>query len=161
VNYSLPLPSDFGVDLSFQGNILLKFEVENEGDIEDRLGTVANLSAYDGAFSKLRFMTDLTLSWKIISLSNQVRFLGPVEYFRWDKQTPEDPWDDIPIHDCAAAAYWNMALWVSWKDLDFGVGLDNVLDKDPPLIPGGDGNSNPNSYDFIGRYIYANLGYQF
>jgi outer membrane receptor protein involved in Fe transport len=160
INYAVPIPNDFSVDVSFQGNILLKMEIDNSGEIENRLGTIANLSTYDGAFSKFRFLTDLTMGWKFVKLSNRVRFVGPVEYFAW-KGDPADPWDDLPIHSWGGVAYWDACAILSWNELDFVVGLDNVLDKEPPFIPGGDGNSNPNSYDFVGRYIYASVGYQF
>ena len=46
------------------------------------------------------------------------------------------------------------------------VGVNNVLDKDPPLVGttnlvGGNGNTFPQVYDSLGRYLFATVTAQF
>jgi len=59
------------------------------------------------------------------------------------------------------------------------VGINNIADKDPPIVPGGgggfssdcptitpngsscNGNTFPGTYDALGRYIYARVTAQF
>ncbi len=58
-------------------------------------------------------------------------------------------------------------LSINWRGLgsDRGtpratLGINNVLDKQPPLVVGNRGTS-PTLYDTLGRYFYLNLGYRF
>ncbi len=162
-NYLLPITPQFRANFNFHGNVLLQLEEKNiaADTTEDRLGTIASMSNYNGALAKFRFRTDLTLGTGLWKLSNRVRYIGPVEVFGWDGTTPDDPSDDLPTHDLKAMAYWDLSGLIMWKGLDFIVGMDNVLDATPPYIPAGDANSNANTYDFMGRYVYAKIGYQF
>ena len=40
------------------------------------------------------------------------------------------------------------------------LGINNVLDKQPPTVVSGRGTS-PDLFDTLGRYFYLNLGYKF
>ena len=40
------------------------------------------------------------------------------------------------------------------------LGINNVLDKQPPVVVGNRGTS-PTLFDTLGRYFYLNLGYRF
>ena len=50
------------------------------------------------------------------------------------------------------------------------MGVNNIADKDPPLVLGGaagcnanqcNGNSWTGTYDMLGRYLYVNVGMKF
>ena len=52
--------------------------------------------------------------------------------------------------------------------MTFRVGVNNVFDKDPPIIGGsnlpsiaGNGNTFPQVYDALGRFMFAQLTMQF
>jgi hypothetical protein len=45
-------------------------------------------------------------------------------------------------------------------DFDFVIGIDNVADKTPPFFPGR-GNTVLNTFDGVGRYFHAAVGYKF
>ncbi|MGR9847946.1 hypothetical protein ACUOGA_23370, partial [Escherichia coli] len=52
----------------------------------------------------------------------------------------------------------------AYKGISLRVGVNNVLDKDPPIIAGGDfssatvnGNTFPQLYDTLGRYMFVNV----
>jgi len=54
------------------------------------------------------------------------------------------------------------------KQLQLRVGVNNVLDKDPPIIQAfyattvlGSGNTYPQTYDWGGRFLFANLTVDF
>jgi iron complex outermembrane recepter protein len=60
--------------------------------------------------------------------------------------------------------YFDLALsWKIKKDITFRTGINNILDRDPPVtsqldaVSGGNGNTYPNFYDPLGRYLFANL----
>ncbi|MDJ0765921.1 MAG: TonB-dependent receptor [Myxococcota bacterium] len=160
LGYGIPITPAFRVDFNFYGNVLLQLEEKTaSGEIEDRLGTIASMSNYNGALSKFRFLADLTIGGSMWKLNNTLRYIGPVEIFGWEGAEGEA--DDLPTHDVKAMMYWNISAMLMWKGLDFIVGMDNVLEPEPPYIPTGDANSNANTYDFLGRYVYAKIGYQF
>ena len=50
------------------------------------------------------------------------------------------------------------------KGISVRLGVNNVLDKDPPIVAGGDfgsafvnGNTFPQLYDTLGRYMFVNV----
>jgi iron complex outermembrane receptor protein len=73
--------------------------------------------------------------------------------------------------DAAIKAYSYLDLTASVKVADkmtFRLGVNNVLDKDPPIIGGsnlpsiaGNGNTFPQVYDALGRFMFAELNVQF
>ncbi|HEX3397125.1 MAG TPA: TonB-dependent receptor [Steroidobacteraceae bacterium] len=77
----------------------------------------------------------------------------------------------ISSSDAAIKAYNYLDLSASVKLADkmtFRVGVNNVFDKDPPIIGGsnlpsiaGNGNTFPQVYDALGRFIFGQLTVQF
>jgi outer membrane receptor protein involved in Fe transport len=64
--------------------------------------------------------------------------------------------NDIPSTD-----YLDLAgLWEVRDDIVLRVGINNVLDADPPIASFGSGNSWPEMYDALGRYWFAGLTMQ-
>ena len=56
--------------------------------------------------------------------------------------------------------------WAMNKNLTFRVGVNNLLDKDPPVTGVvaavfGNGNTYPQVYDAMGRHIFLNLTAKF
>ena len=58
--------------------------------------------------------------------------------------------------------------WAITKQLTIRGGINNVFDKDPPIIGGsnlpgtaGNGNTFPQVYDALGRFIFGQLTMQF
>jgi iron complex outermembrane recepter protein len=56
------------------------------------------------------------------------------------------------------------AAWQFAKGMTLRLGVNNVLDKDPPILAGGDfssafvnGNTYPQVYDTLGRYLFLNI----
>jgi len=67
-------------------------------------------------------------------------------------------------------SYLDLRLSYAWNKVTFRVGVDNVLDKDPPTIDtantGGntiyaESNTYPSLYDTLGRYLFANVTIDF
>ncbi len=155
--------------LSFIGTLLKKYEVEEvPGD-----GTYDCAGLY-GANKcgtplpkwrhKLRgnwqtpWNADLTLTWrhfdkvKLQETSSNPLLVGP--FSPVDAVLGKRDYFDI-------AGTWNVT-----KNLSLLVGVNNVLDKDPPitaqLFTGtGNGNTYPGVYDSFGRKVFFNLTYNF
>ncbi|MEO7205298.1 MAG: TonB-dependent receptor [Steroidobacteraceae bacterium] len=77
----------------------------------------------------------------------------------------------VSSSDAAIKAYNYLDLSAAVKLMDkmtFRVGVNNVFDKDPPIIGGsnlpgtaGNGNTFPQVYDALGRFIFGQLTVQF
>ncbi|WP_088331788.1 TonB-dependent receptor [Lacimicrobium sp. SS2-24] len=54
------------------------------------------------------------------------------------------------------------ATWQAHENVSLRLGVNNVLDKEPPLMPNapagsGNGNTFPGAYDALGRYVFAGV----
>lgn len=66
----------------------------------------------------------------------------------------------------AAQNYIDVAgSWVATKGLTVGFGINNILDKSPPVVVvgtgQGNGNTFPGVYDALGRKVFVNATYKF
>jgi outer membrane receptor protein involved in Fe transport len=112
---------------------------------------------------------DLTASWryfsamKLDSTSPQANLAAPAG------ETVANGF--ISSSDARISAYNYLDLSAAVKVADkitFRVGVNNVFDKDPPIIGGtnlpgvaGNGNTFPQVYDALGRFIFGQLTVQF
>ena len=71
--------------------------------------------------------------------------------------------------ELAAREYIDLAAsWNATKQLTIWGGVNNVFDKDPPIISSsiagpafGNGNTYPQVYDALGRKLFVSLQYKF
>jgi len=86
--------------------------------------------------------TDIALTW---------RYIGSVEEFRGVDQQLDFELEDVNYFDLSA----NFAVTEKASIL---VGVNNVLDTDPPISSAvgttGNGNTYPQTYDALGRWIF-------
>ena len=109
--------------------------------------------------SKTRFTW--TMPWTDLLVSVAWRYIGPVSL-------------DTPTTDCAVCripAYNYFDLAAEWKfkhRYTFRMGINNIFDRDPPIVGSGDplpqcpgivcsGNTFPQVYDPLGRYLFVGL----
>jgi outer membrane receptor protein involved in Fe transport len=173
-NYRLNL-STFGmddmgrVDLSFVGTRLLKYHVqplpgttEGQFDCEGLYGV--QCGNYTGAplpewRHKLR--ATWTTPWKGVQLSGQWRYIGGVDYEGGAGGMLDDKLGSRNYFDLSG----------TWRVLDkttLRMGVNNIFDKDPPIILSGhlgtgplNGNTAPQTYDALGRYFFFSLTQNF
>jgi outer membrane receptor protein involved in Fe transport len=151
--------------VSFIGTLLKKLETEEiPGDgFYDCVGLYgANRCGTPNAKwrHKLRatwqtpWNADLALTWrhygKVSIQESSSQPLLKANFNAVDSVLAKRDWIDL-------AATWNMT-----KNLSLVVGVNNVLDKDPPitgqLFTGtGNGNTYPGVYDAFGRKVFVNL----
>jgi len=98
---------------------------------------------------------DLTVSW---------RFIQAVDL----DSTSSNPQlaGDVPVTDAKLNArnYIDLSGSYQWNNLTARLGVNNVFDKDPPVLGAsnlppvfGNGNTFPQVYDTLGRYIFLGL----
>jgi iron complex outermembrane receptor protein len=111
---------------------------------------------------------DFTVSWRYFS-AMKLDSLSPQPNLSKAPATVAN--GGISSTDAAIKAFNYVDLTASVKLADkmtFRLGVNNVLDKDPPVIGGsnlpsvaGNGNTFPQVYDALGRFIFAELTVQF
>ena len=104
---------------------------------------------------------------KSLSLSAQWRYFGKVSLDAYDPNpqlnNPSNQFTDD--QHLAAQNYLDLtANFTIHNNLNFRVGVQNVFDKDPPLAdstvapgPAGNGNTFPQVYDALGRFVFVGL----
>lgn len=147
--------------LNWHGNYLLNYDEEIAGDNVSYAGTITSGS---GSWAHFRWNLMATFSGKLgpgdWSLGNRLRWIQGAKVFGVEWDETENRWD-TPTHHLPDVIYWDLVLSYNWEDLTFIFGIDNLLDKDPPFFPEGGQNANIQTYDFVGRYFFAKIGYKF
>ena len=66
---------------------------------------------------------------------------------------PASPAPGVPSYDCS------MSRWPtdSTRSILVRGGVNNVLDEEPPIVGGTIGQTQPGTYDILGRYYYLGL----
>ena len=73
----------------------------------------------------------------------------------------------LATHPDTQVDYLDLAVaWALDRQLTLRVGVNNVLDRDPPLIAGGgagltNGNTFVQTYDALGRRVFLSLSARF
>ena len=107
---------------------------------------------------------------KSVSASVQWRYFAKVTADSYDSNPQlNNPGAQIPSEKTfAAQSYIDLtANFTIHNNLNFRVGVNNLLDKDPPLagtnLPGtvGNGNTFPQVYDALGRFVFVGLSADF
>jgi iron complex outermembrane recepter protein len=105
----------------------------------------------------------------VFSASLNWRYVGKVR----DEFTSSNPFisgTTYPAHDrIDSFSYFDLALSADVTEMaTFRVGVNNILDKDPPIIGQqsqsavfANGNTYPQVYDTLGRYIYVGATFSF
>jgi iron complex outermembrane receptor protein len=140
-------------DLGWHGNYLLSFQETSLGETIDYEGTITNGTA-GGSYAHLRWVLSLAVSGEVWSVGTRVRYIGPADIFAADPELD-------PTTKVSAMAYWDLYGQYTWDSLVFILGINNIIESDPPFILEGGQNANVQTYDFAGRYIYAKVGYKF
>ncbi len=86
------------------------------------------------------------------ALTGRWRFFSKVSY--------DGPYDQIAADNLGAQSYLDLSAVFRFKGThDLTLGVNNILDKEPPLVGAslGQYKNSINIYDQLGRYLFANL----
>jgi iron complex outermembrane receptor protein len=149
--YRLPVPVG-QVDLAWQGNYLLDFtETYQYSDGDERAEREGTIDADNGSYARLRWIARAGYAVGRWSLNNEVRYIGGADIYKAEAD---------PTRRVAATYYWDLSGGYRQETWSWLVGVNNLLDQDPPFIPSGT-NSNGSTYDFTGRFVYTRASYRF
>jgi outer membrane receptor protein involved in Fe transport len=92
-----------------------------------------------------------------IGISAQWRYFGSTSLYN---AQPSSPPADLHL---ASRSYFDLALTARMaQKLNLRLGVNNIFDKDPPLTElGANGNTYPQTYDALGRYMFAGFTVDF
>jgi outer membrane receptor protein involved in Fe transport len=184
-SYSHRLGGLGSLSSTFNGTWLRHYKVDNglteEYDCAGFYGpTCSGATVASGApMPKWRHKLRTTLNMKNgIGISLQWRMVGKVT--AETLQDNETLHGDIPLDPglhIKAQHYFDLATTYTFGDhYNFRLGVNNILDNDPPLVTGGsavlggsnlcpagpcNGNTYPGTWDALGRYIYAGVTLDF
>ncbi|WP_257545619.1 TonB-dependent receptor domain-containing protein [Sphingopyxis sp. DBS4] len=184
--YSHEIGNAGTLSMSFVGTYLDKYKVDNGitqaydcaglyGPVCSSGGTTAGGSMLPKWRHKLRTTFNMPNG---IGLSLQWRYIGKVKAETLDasQSLHGDNNFDPGLH-LKAYSYFDLATTFAVSDnYTFRLGVNNILDKQPPLVTSGNagkdgsnlcptgpcnGNTYPATYDALGRYIYAGVTLDF
>lgn len=188
VGYTQPVGSLGNLQFSLIGTYLDKYKVDNgltaPYDCAGLYGPTCSVGGTTDAgapLPKWRHKLRTTLQTPIgVTVSLQWRYVGKVKAETVSNYTtlaadPDAQFD--PGLRIGSQSYFDLASTFTIGDnYIFRLGVNNILDKQPPLVTSGNGNvggSNlcptgpcngntyPATYDALGRYIYAGITLQF
>jgi iron complex outermembrane recepter protein len=175
-SYRVPLPKAGSLLFGFEGTDLMNLKttpVAGQGsyDCKGYFGSVC------GAGSPgWRHVLNATWStpWDAFDLTLRWRYIGSVS----SEQTSSNPFltgtPYAPLSKISAYNYLDLTgAFDIYKNIRLQIGVNNVMDKDPPLVVGADcstsspagancnGNTFPGVYDAMGRYWFFELTAKF
>jgi iron complex outermembrane receptor protein len=122
------------------------------------------------------FNTTWSTPWDALDVNVRWRYIGPSE----SEQTTNNSFlagtPYLPLAHIPAYSYFDLsATFNVYKNVRLELGVNNITDKVPPLVVGGDcststpqaagancnGNTFPGVYDAMGRYLFAHITAQF
>ena len=169
-DYSVPLGRLGSANFGFRGSYVLKWIVDN-GGLSLPYDCAGLFGGPCGMQPRWKHMARAT--WdasKAVSLSLQWRRVGRVTLAALDPKFGMT--DNVsPGHTTLRAQdYFDAAALVRVREgAELRLGVNNLLDRQPPLVVGntaaGDGpfnnNTYPEWYDVLGRYIFASVAVAF
>jgi iron complex outermembrane recepter protein len=120
-----------------------------------------------------RFSLDWDTPLQGLSAGATWRFFGKASNTFLDPKSPDYITGltvaETPDATIATISYVDLRLAYTWDKFTVRVGVNNVLDKDPPIILSGtvgnsafgESNTYPSVYDTMGRYLFANITVDF
>ncbi|MCP5412562.1 MAG: TonB-dependent receptor [Alphaproteobacteria bacterium] len=141
----------WGLGLSTQWTYLNNYKQQNlDGTVTQYAGTYSEGAIsygqpkWKGLFSARLSMPDAGPSFELVE-----RFIGQTYVNDIYGETPDEPGYNVP-----ALVFTDININVPVENYDFNFGVDNLLDKDPPIALDPYVQSLSNQYDFVGRFFY-------
>lgn len=146
---SLGLPMPGRLQLDWSATYLLHFDQQDSpgASFQHLAGTLGPTDGLHGSYTHLRARFETIYSQDAWSLGYGIRLIGGAKVLNADSGTQAfTRVSDVYYHDIFAQYRFGKAA------VTFGI--DNLLDRKPPLVIDGNTNTNPLTYDVVGRYLY-------
>jgi iron complex outermembrane recepter protein len=152
INYVQPLWFGPVLSVDLKSNLLFGYRVAQEGQTSQYAGGFASLVSV-GGYPHLKSLLMTTLQQDNWTLGWRVHYIGGAQVLGQDPiQTPFAHAPAIWYHDFVAS-------YVMDKTTVFTLGVDNVFNQKPPVLLDGITNSDFNTYDPDGTFIYFRVAH--
>jgi iron complex outermembrane receptor protein len=99
-------------------------------------------------------LLSLGYEWRGASLTTRVRYIDRMRS------------SDVPEYEIPSRTYVDLFAGYdfgpgAFDGLRLGLGIQNLTDRDPPIIPFGQANTDPQQHDVLGRRYFLRLNYRF
>ncbi len=147
------------LSLGLSGNFLNSNEITTSQGTSEGAGIVG--VAMHAAGPETRFNLNIGYTLDALKLNSQIRYLGSADNAYLQNHDGSDP--SSIDNNVSAEVYLDLSasygIDIDENNLELYMGINNVLDKDPPIIVSGGTTFQTNMmfYDVIGRYIYAGV----
>lgn len=176
IKYRLPETRFGNFNVSLDTTYVAKYDAEViEGDITTRYhraGTYTSSSTGgDGNYARWRGLGALSWNMGAFDAGWRMRFVGPTRFGVYatagDGSQVIAPGGD-PLDNSfriGGTTFHNLTAGFNAEAINtrFEIGVDNVFDKQPPILwqYGFNGNTDERTYDVVGRYYWARVGVKF
>jgi outer membrane receptor protein involved in Fe transport len=142
---------DFGaariLHVDWTATLLLDYRVQETptGAYIQEAGTFPNLASA-GSLTRTRGFLATAYDAGPWTWEWSLRYIGPARVLGEDSSSPFARAPGIFYHD--------LSVELRSRGVDLALGMDNVANQKPPTLIDGVTNTNPNTYDVVGRYVY-------
>ena len=150
-------PGQLGVGWLVSWLDSFRVKVEGSVGVPDEFGGTIG-AVVGGSLPEWKSNLHLSYAWRDLTVGASWRYIDSMI----DANADLNPAFRIPhiaYFDLSASYEFSAGLL---DNLQFGVGVENVTDEDPPIFPSFvQANTDPSQYDAFGRRYYASLRYSF
>jgi len=172
VDYRVPLANLGRLNFNLVGTYLSSYKTtplpdSPEADVYECSGLYAGLCGRPRPKWRHKFTTTWSTPWDL-SVTLNWRYTDAVKISQTSSQPALAGSYALINEKLGSRNYFDLTLgYQIRKDFNFRIGVNNIFDTDPPLTSstaiedGGNGNTYPQYYDSLGRYLFAgfNLGF--
>lgn len=155
VNYALDLPDAWGrLSWFLQATYLMKRDIVTfaGAPLEQYAGWISNA----GSFTRWRAGFRTTWDWNDLTLSHNLRYVGAAGNYNF-KVPGSSATDGVP-----EIWYHDISVQYRMEPFTFTAGVNNLFERYPPYYRNSvDSNTDINTYDVLGRYIFVGLSAEF
>jgi outer membrane receptor protein involved in Fe transport len=149
-HYRIELGDTRRLKFDWSATLLLDYRVQEtptSGYLQEA-GTFPNLASA-GSLTRTRALLATAYDTGAWTWSWTLRYIGAAKVLGDDSSAPFAGAPGIFYHDTS----------VEWRSrhVDLVLGIDNVANQKPPTLIDGVTNTNPNTYDVVGRYAYLRV----
>jgi outer membrane receptor protein involved in Fe transport len=153
VTYKHVFGGGLRLTMDWQSNYLLNFIVNEEGASTQYAGSFASLVNV-GSYAHVKSLLATTLLTGPWTLGWRVHYIGPASVLDQDASV-------TPFARAGAVWYHDLVASYRWNRVTYTLGADNVFDRRPPLLLDGLSNTNLNTYDIDGTFVYVRVSASF
>jgi outer membrane receptor protein involved in Fe transport len=146
---SLGIPLPGRLEFDWSATYLLHYDQQDAptAPFQHFAGTLGPNDGLHGSYTHLRARLEAIYSQSAWSVGYDVRLIGGAKVLGADPSAQAfTQVSDVYYHDIFAQYRLGKAVMT--------FGIDNLLDRKPPLVIDGNTNTNPLTYDVVGRYLY-------